>query len=398
MVDDTAAVQRAMDAMAKAGGGTVNLGRGTFMFRGHLTIPRAVTLSGIWQSVASHIGLRWPGQPRPTEGGTTLLVTESRGNESGPPFITLNTNSTLKGVSIYYPDQNPDETPVPYPYCISMHGTANAAVLNVEMLNPYNGIDASQAHRHLIRNVIGQPLRRGIYLDMVLDVGRIENIHFNPWWSNKPKVHKFQMSEGEAFVIGRADWQYMLNTFCYGYHIGYDFIETKNGRCNGNFLGIGADDCEIAVNVDSAWFLGVLITNGEFASFNGPDPTIVRVAKSNRGAIRFVNCAFWGYDNLTADIAGSGTVGFSDCTFSSWQDPRQRRTDAMIRATGGTLLVHGCQFVINRRQIDLGPGVAQAVITDNIMNGPVEIHNESEGEVVIKDNVGRKIPTTDPMP
>ena len=36
------------------------------------------------------------------------------------------------------------------------------AVLAVELLNPYNGIDATRNERHLIRDVQGQPLRRGI--------------------------------------------------------------------------------------------------------------------------------------------------------------------------------------------------------------------------------------------
>ena len=26
-------------------------------------------------------------------------------------------------------------------------------------------------------------LRRGILVDAIYDIGRIENVHFNPWWS-----------------------------------------------------------------------------------------------------------------------------------------------------------------------------------------------------------------------
>ena len=64
----------------------------------------------------------------------------------------------------------------------------NPAVLDVEFLNPYNGIDASQNERHLIRDVQGQPLRRGIFVDEIYDIGRIEDVHFNPWWSLKPRA------------------------------------------------------------------------------------------------------------------------------------------------------------------------------------------------------------------
>src|SRR6266446_3092572 len=105
--DDTAAFQKALDAAAQAGGGTVQAGRGNFFFAGHLNVPAAVTLAGLWQSVPAHNGVRDGGLPKPTDDGTTFLVTESAGKEDGPPFITLNHNTTLKGIVIYYPDQNP---------------------------------------------------------------------------------------------------------------------------------------------------------------------------------------------------------------------------------------------------------------------------------------------------
>ena len=100
--------------------------------------------------------------------------------------------------------------------------------------------------RHLIRDVHGQPLRRGIFVDAIYDIGRIENVHFNPWWSMKPRLFQWQQQHGEAFIFGRSDWQYVFNTFCFGYNIGYKFVQTDAGVCNGNFLGIGADDCYTA--------------------------------------------------------------------------------------------------------------------------------------------------------
>jgi hypothetical protein len=56
----------------------------------------------------------------------------------------------------------------------------------------------------------------------------------------------------EAFIFGRADWEYVLNTFCFAYRVGYRFVQTSTGGCNGNFLGIGADDCNRAVLVEQA--------------------------------------------------------------------------------------------------------------------------------------------------
>ncbi|MBL7186729.1 MAG: hypothetical protein ISS70_10430 [Phycisphaerae bacterium] len=382
--DDSAAFQKALDAAAEAEGGVVHAPRGNYLFKGHLNVPSAVTLAGLWQSVPAHNGIRDRGLPKPTDDGTTLLVTEGAGSEDGPAFITLNTNSTLKGVVLYYPEQNVDDIPEPYPWAISMRGK-NPAVLAVEMLNPYNGIDATRNERHLIRDVHGQPIRRGILVDHIYDIGRIENVHFNPWWSMKPKLFQWQMENGEAFIFAKSDWQYVTNTFCFGYKIGYKFIRTRSGMCNGNFLGIGADDCHTALVVEQCAPYGLLITNGEFVSFHGPDPTMIGVGEANRGSVRFVNCAFWGPCNQIAKISGTGTVGFGDCTFTQWGG--QSGTRAAIQAKSGTVLIRGCEFRQDRPQIELGTDVSRAIIAENIFTGAERIDNRSEGNVQIGLNV-----------
>jgi hypothetical protein len=382
--DDTAAFQKALDAAGNAGGGTVNAGRGNFFFASHLNVPSGVTLAGIWTSVPAHTGLRDRGQSKPTDDGTTFLITENAGHEDADPFITLNNNSTLRGVVLYYPNQKPDDTPAPYPYAIAMRGK-NPAVLAVEMLNPYNGIDASRNERHLIRDVQGQPLRRGVFVDSIYDIGRIENVHFNPWWSQKPKLLQWQMDNGEAFIFARTDWQYVFNTFCFGYHIGYRFIQSRSGVCNGNFLGIGADDCQTSLVVDNCAPMGLQITNGEFVSFHGPDPTMVQVSPTNRGVVRFVNCAYWGPCNQIAKVAGNGTVGFSDCTFMQWDSKREGRP--ALQLDNGTVLVRACDFQQDRPQIHLGEQVKRAVVTDNLLRGAARIQNDSKGSVAIGNNV-----------
>lgn len=385
--DATAAFQKAMDEVAAKGGGCVLAPRGNYLFAGHLSVPQSVTLKGVWESVPSHNGIRDRGLPKPTDDGTTFLVTEGAGNEEGPAFITLNTNSTLKGVVVYYPDQISDAEPKPYPYAVAMRGK-NPSVLDVELLNPFNGIDASRNERHLIRNISGQPLRRGVFVDEIYDIGRIENVHFNPWWSAKPGLFQWQMQHGEAFVFARTDWQYVLNTFCFGYKVGYRFTGSKAGVCNGNFLGIGADDCQTALVVEQSAPFGLLITNGEFVSFHGPDPTMVEVTSTHTGSVRFVNCAFWGPCNQIVKVAGKGTVGFSDCTFTQW-DSGKKGTPA-IRAEGGALLVRGCEFRQDRIQVELAAGVSRAIISENLLVGKEQILNHSEGNVRIDGNVGPK--------
>jgi len=383
--DDTAAFQTALAAAAKAGGGTVYAPPGNYFFAGHLTVPASVTLKGSWESVPAHTGLRDAGGAKPTDGGTTFLVTENEGKEDGAPFITLDGNCTLKGVVVYYPNQKTDEEPKPYPWAIAMRGK-NPSVLSVELLNPYNGIDASQNERHLIRDVQGQPLRRGVFVDAIYDIGRIENVHFNPWWSMKPKLFRWQQEHGEAFIFARTDWQYVFNTFCFGYNIGYKFTKTKAGVCNGNFLGIGADDCFTAIDVEDCASFGLLISNGEFTSFHGPDPTMVRVEDKNTGTIRFVNCAFWGPCNQVAKISGRGTTGFSDCTFVQWDSKQEGRQ--AIQAESGSLFVRGCEFKEDKPQVLLGENVRHAVVAENIYHGKMQITNHSKSVIKADESTG----------
>ncbi len=229
----------------------------------------------------------------------------------------------------------------------------------------------------------GQPLRRGIFVDDIFDIGRIENVHWNPWWSMHKPLIDWQKANGEGVHLrAHSDWQYVLNTFCFGYRIGYHFIETPRGACNGNFLGIGADDCvEAGVMVDQSAPYGLLITNGEFVSFNGDNPTMVVVGPGHRGSVRFVNCAYWGPNHQIARVGGLGTVGFSDCTFMQWDKAGEGR--AAIQAESGTILVRGCEFRNDANQVALGPRVQRAVIAANVFSGAARIENNSAGSVQI---------------
>jgi hypothetical protein len=383
--DDTQAFQKAMDSFGTKGG-AVYIPRGVYLLEGALNVPQAVTLKGSVESVPSHNGIRNAGLPKPGDDGTTLLITGNRGNENAAPCITLNTNSTLRGVVMYWPLQDPEKIPDAYPWGIAMRGK-NPALLDVEMLNPYNAIDASKNERALIRNISGQPLRRGIFVDGIYDIGRIENVHWNPWWSMKPTLFNWQKENGEAFIFERTDWHYVVNTFCYGYKTGYKFGSSSGstGACNGNFLGIGADACHNAVLVEQSAPYGLLITNGEFVAMNGADPTMVVVTDANRGNVRFVNCAFWGPCNWNAVIEGRGTVGFSDCIFVQWDRNKEGRP--AIQANGGSIVVRGCDFMHDAPQVSVGKNVSRAIISENTVKGKVNMINEA-GNTYIQGNLG----------
>lgn len=383
--DTTESIQSELDEAGKTGG-EVLLPAGRYHLVGHLTVPSGVTLSGTW-TAPHHAQLRT---------GTVLLAHEGRGQEDGPPLISLSPGSTIRGLTIFYPEQTIEDVQ-PYPWTIQGRGMHNS-IIDVTLVNPYKGIDIGTNHNelHYIRNVFGCPLKTGVYINNCTDIGRIENVHFNPhYWGrdegdgeDRPdwnKLIEYLLKEGEGFVFGRTDWEYVLNTFCFGYRVGYHFIATKQGACNGNFLGIGADGTQNAIVVDQAAPYGILITNGQFVSMRAEDPIEIIVGPGNRGVIQFNNCSFWGPSNQIAKIEGDGSVSFVQCNFVYW-DHAKKKLPA-IEATGGNLSLQSCYFQRRGKKIRLGPDVLSAIIRGNQMKGEIDITNESSGNVQIGFNV-----------
>lgn len=361
--DCTDAFKQALADVGNAGGGVVLVPRGEFLITGSLTVPEATSLVGTYVYGSSHGGLVFNGEPLPNT-GSVLLATGGAGDANGTPLITLQSNSVLQGLLIAYPDQSTDSAPVPYPWTVMILGS-NSAVLDCELLNPYMAINGTQAARHLIRNVFGQPLYLGIWLDQIYDIGRVENVHWNPWYSQSGELYEFQLTYGVAFTVGRSDWQYFLNTFAYGYAVGYHFIETPAGSCNGNFLGIGADlSINASVKVEQGQPMGILITNGQFTAFQGDASTQVVVDVTNTAQVTFSNCAFWGPCQQIATVAGDGYVTFNSCSFLQWNS-----TNAAIQGSGGSLSVTSSTFQQGSQQISLSSGVQSAVIVGNLLVG-----------------------------
>ncbi len=249
VADDTTGFQAALDAAGADGGGIVTAPRGNYLIATHLTIPDDVTLEGVFT-----VPTAWSQNL-----GTTLLAVEGEGSEEGAPFLSLGRNSTLKGLTVYYPKQDDPKNIRPYPWCVAGRGADNSSIVDCLLVNPYNGVDfgTHNSGRHYIRNLYGQPLRRGVLIDKCYDVGRIENVHFWPFWNwSEPALQQWLAQNGEALIFGRTDWEYVLNAFVFGYGVGYRFMATEAGSCNGNFLGIGADASGIAVLVEQCQGMG----------------------------------------------------------------------------------------------------------------------------------------------
>jgi hypothetical protein len=298
---------------------------------------------------------------------------------------------------VWYPDQRPENI-VPYPWTFHLEGMDNT-VENVTMINSYNGIQVGPKVnvRHRLRSVYGCTLRRGIFIDNCVDIGRIENCQLHcHWWTqpetngNRDLVKAYMIEHLEAYIIGRTDWEYMTNNFVFPANIGWRFIRTEHGASNGHLTGCGADACETSMQVDAIQPMGLLITGGEFVAFTGKDPVEIRISETCDGSVRFVNCAFWGPALHNAVVRGNGFVSFSDCYFSS----NRKEPNSLLVIESGRVQIHNSSFATTQPSIQLGPNVRHAIIRGNNGRAGVTVENRIGDLAIIESN--EPAPATQP--
>jgi hypothetical protein len=175
--DNTEVFQNALHLARKAGGGIVEVPSGRYRINGNLSVPGGVTLQGTFRVPPTRANMK--GKPD----GTTLCAYAGRGSEKGPAFIRLaGCNASVQGLVIEYPEWSQKQVPpVPYPPCIEAYEVDNVGIIDCCLLNPYEGIKLVKAGRHLVRNVTGYPIKRGLYVDECYDIGRVENVHYWPF-------------------------------------------------------------------------------------------------------------------------------------------------------------------------------------------------------------------------
>ncbi|UCD27370.1 MAG: hypothetical protein JSV03_09580 [Planctomycetota bacterium] len=380
MTDDTGAIQGAIDRAGKTGG-VVVLPSGRYLVAGRLNIAEGVALAGVNQAPQSILAPK----------GTVILATGGRDQENAPPLFHLGHASAVTGLTVWYPEQKPSAI-VPYPWTFQLEGMDNT-LENITLINSYNGIRVGPKHnvRHRIRSIYGCVLRRGIFVDFCVDIGRIENCQFHVHWWSQPStngnwalVYKYMIENLEAFIFGRTDWEYITNNFVFPAKIGWRFIQTEKGAANGHLTGCGADACETAIQIDAIQPMGLLITGGEFVSFTGKDPVQVRISNTCNGSARFVNCAFWGPALHNAIIQGRGFASFSDCYFSNWN--KDAGNKSLVVCESGRLQINNSTFATSQPSVLLGPNVKHAIIQGNNGIAGVRIIDRTGGKLIAANN------------
>jgi len=374
--DDSKALQAALNA-AQSKGPICYLPAGHYHLDGSLTVPPGVTLCGASGGV--------PHSEHPI--GTVLLAHGGRGQADGEPLITLKPNSVVRNLIVHYPEQTLAEV-APYPWSIRADGEL-CQILDVTLTNPYQAIDVGSRWNelHLVRNVFACPLKIGVYIDQCSDIGRIENVHFNPnFWTRMALKPRFAGGDIKAYLeqnlvgfkIGRTDWEFINNSFVIFPKIGFHFDDFGHGPGNAVITQSGSDICPVAVRVDrSQPHAGVQFANAQFMS-------TIEVGPQNHGPVKLANCGFWGTAPTREHIRHSGPGSFvlTACHFINWD--QSGKSDPCIRASGGRLIVNGCEFMDQgKRAVVLEKGLNAAIISGCAFRDPQPVDDRSGADVQI---------------
>ncbi|HOS02990.1 MAG TPA: CocE/NonD family hydrolase [Candidatus Hydrogenedentes bacterium] len=386
--DETASFTSAMAAVAAAGGGILKIPTGQYLLQ-PITVPSGVTLQGVWVA---------PNRGDSSDAGTTLLTTAGQGNAAGAPLLTLQTNSGLDGINVFYPTQVKTNPSIPFPWTI--RGAGDRILLrNLTLINPYQAVDlgTNAGNGHRIEGLYAQALYRGLYLDQCLNP-HLENIHFWPFFDlTNSGSWTFTRANGIAFQFGKVQGVTALNLFSIFYKITFQYADYGYGPGGGVYVNMYPDVTQKAFDiqkVDPA--TGLTIRNGLI--FSGVD-----VGAANTGAVTFAASGFMGSNNLSANgfvttyhanLLGTGPVTFDACHFSGWDEGATKGVHCII-ANCASVAITGCEFGDgrgDRKDIQLGANVQNAEIVGNrAQNGFQWTNNAPPGaNVVVQYNTGLK--------
>ena len=308
--DNTAAFARALDAAGKARGGTVFVPAGNYRFAGQLVVPTGVEVRGCFD-VPHHT----------VSAGSVLMPTAGRGSEEGTPFLRLSPRSGLRGLTVWYPEQDP-RAPAAYPWAVQSTGPG-CWLLDVTLGNAYQGADfwTHPSDGHVIRYLAGGFFRRGLFVSKCKGDGWVEDVQFNPHYALR--LHKSlprPKSEGDAggvlidyqrehldgIVFGRCEREHVRGTFLYAAHDGIAFRD-DGGGANARVIQHGTDTASRAAVMERTGPAGVQFLNAQLVPLGKWEKGAIIVPDSFTGKTAFFNTQIWA-GNTTALIGGRGEV------------------------------------------------------------------------------------------
>ncbi len=373
VIDVTSIFQGRIDALGALGGGTLFVPEGKYVIKGNLILRKGVSMRGEWQ--------------KPTKGqpitGTILMAYSGPGDENAASLITMEPCAALQDMVIWYPEQNPDNV-IKYPPTILMgeqnyFGNDYCNVKNITLINSYTGIQFSRVNCGscpIINGIYGTPLSRGIEIDNIADVGRIENIHFSPaYWegsglSNAPAtgsaIEKWIFSNGTGIVMRRNDWSYTCFVDIEGYNMGLHLapsIASPGSSPNGHNYSMTFTRCNTGIYFEATSDVGIMYASVKMINCtNG-----IAIGANNKFPIQFHTCEINATQNaITVEEGSAVKLMMQKCMINRGQ----------VIISSGTFIASDCDFKDSTHKIIIGNN-ARSIMTGDRFKDTTLIENNS---------------------
>lgn len=373
--DDTNAFISALNYVSGLGGGTVFIPSGCYVITQPISIPANVSLIGDSPEY-SHSGIS----------GTVLFSYVGKNDVGGTPFITMGEDSSLKNLSVFYPEQDMTSTnPIPYSWTIK--GGAFSTLENIVLLNSYNGIYIYGGAYQTVQNIYGTPLNIGMVSNYITDVARFLNIEFAPEiWENSGLAFTESLSNtnlenhlknsATGFLYERVDWTTYYGITVKGYNIGmhsravsgeYGTVTSDSSAAGGNMYNITLTDCNTCLLADSTTGMGIAITNSKFSA-TGSNAVAIKLNHSYIYPLQLNNC----------EISSSGNAVYSKQALITAISSKITAGDNAFYLNGGRIALTDCTINASNN----------AVCAASTLNGVrVELTNNSMTVANVTKNI-----------
>ncbi|MBE7171555.1 MAG: poly(beta-D-mannuronate) C5 epimerase [Williamsia sp.] len=331
--DVSAPLQKALDELKRAGGGTLYLPGGRYLVNNPIKVPSGVELRGTWDV-----------QHHTQSGGVGIFTTYAGGTagEGGPSLIQLAEGAGISGLTIAQlniaTDGNTAENPRKTPFLIQGQGP-NVYIVNLTIGGGDKGIDLASYNTsgHYVDYFAGVLARAGIWVGGGAKGGFIRNMQLNPHYGSRlpqggqgyPRVAltRFVQSNCSALKFADVKNQTIFNNFVYGSFYGIHFLKDAiTGKNSGEMtvIGHGSDGCSYSLFVEDADKNTKLIAiNSELVNTRTAEPVrsyVLMGGEANTTKVHpdaqliLYNSAFWGSPTIGA-IINNGTVRFQQANF-----------------------------------------------------------------------------------
>lgn len=364
--DSTAAIQSALNAAGKNGGGIVYLHAGYYLVKGTLKVPAGVELRGVF--TGQHYG-------NGTMDGTQIFAYSGKNNANGTPLITLGQNAGATGFTVYYPEQGlsdkaklTSEKVKAYPPTI--RANKGTWIQNVCFTGAYVGIDAmtNRCDGIVISDVTGAVMSKALIMGHGINGGWVQDFHFNfsSWSGNYPIAPNGNESGNRDENGEKISRDTMLTEYAARKVNGVELGDCKNvkffssfnisintqiklmedpytkGSFVGNMWGFAFDACHDGVYAESGNAqLNLYESMGVFNKYDGVEygGHNVHTTEKFTGTIGVWNTDSWSPNAQGIAYVKGGTVNYVNCF--PWCVYKGECFE------GGTLNILGATFVSN---------------------------------------------------